>query len=119
MLAGLLLLLTLPISLPWRGLAAAAWLAQNTCQLRVIANGYTRCRRIRIDQTGAVAAQGPDGCWFPATLVTGSVVLAGFAWLRFKADDGQQFVELLSAKRAGNEGWRRLQVIWRHIGAGR
>jgi hypothetical protein len=119
LLAGLVLLLTLRLPLPWRALAAAAWLAENSRQLLVIANGYKRCRRLRIDQTGAVTLQDPDGCWFPATFRPGSVVLADVAWLRFKGDDGQQFAELISAKNAGNESWRRLQVIWRHIGAGR
>jgi len=119
MLVGLILLLTLRIGLPWRVIVAAAWLAANTRHLLVIANGYKRCRRIRIDQTGALTVQAPGGCWFPATFIPGSVVLADVAWLRFKLEDGQQFAELISTKSTRNESWRRLQVIWRHIGAGR
>ena len=118
MIVGLILLLTLPIALPWRALGAAAWLATNTRQLVVIANGHKRCRRIRIEHNGAVTLQAEDGCWFPATFIPGSVVLANVAWLRFKAEDGQQFAELICQKSARNEGWRRLQVIWRHFGAG-
>lgn len=118
-LVGLALLLTLRIALPWRALAAVAWLIANTRQLFGIANGYKRCQRIRIDQSGAVTMQAPDGCWFPATLIQGSVVLTDIAWLRCKAEDGQQFAELIAAKSVRNESWRRLQVIWRHVGAGR
>jgi hypothetical protein len=119
LLAGLVLLLTLRIALHWRVLAAVAWLAVNIRRLFVIANGYKRCRRIRIEHTGTVTIQAADGCWIPATFVPGSVVLANVAWLRCKAEDGRQFAELFNPKCTRDEGWRRLQVIWRHIGAGR
>ena len=116
---GAALIVTLPIEWCWRAFGVLAWLFINIRQLLVIANGFKRCRRIRIEHNGAVTLQALDGCWFPATLLPGSVVLSKVAWLRFKADDGQQFVELICEKGARNEDWRRLQVIWRHIGAGR
>jgi hypothetical protein len=87
--------------------------------LLVIANGYKRCQRIRIEHTGSVTMQDANGCWFTATISPGSVVLPNVAWLCCKAEDGQQFAELISPKSARNEGWRRLQVIWRHVGARR
>jgi hypothetical protein len=116
---GLVLLTTLPITLLWRALANVAWLLVNVRQLLVIAKGYKCCQRIRIEHDGSVTLQAADGCWFPATLIPGSVVLPKVAWLRFRAEDGQQFAELICEKSTRNKDWRRLQVIWRHIGAGR
>ena len=115
---GLALLATLPIALLWRAVAAVAWLLVNIRQLLVFAKGYKCCQRIRIAHNGSVTLQAADGCWFPATLIPGSVVLSKIAWLRFKAEDGQHFAELICQKSARNKSWRRLQVIWRHFGAG-
>ncbi len=115
---GLVLLATLPLALSWRAIAAVAWLLVSVRQLLVIAKGYKRCKRIRIEHNGTVTLWAADGCWFPATLIPGSVVLSKVAWLRFRAEDGQQFAELICEKSARNKGWRRLQVIWRHVGAG-
>lgn len=115
---GLVLLVTLPIAPSWRALAAVAWLLVNVRNLLVIANGYKCYQRIRIEHNGSVTLQAADGCWFPATLIPGSVVLSRVAWLRFRAEDGRKFAELVCEKNARNKGWRRLQVIWRHVGAG-
>ena len=115
---GVILIVTLPIERWLRALGVLAWLFINIRQLVVIANGYKRCRRIRIEHNGAVTLQALDGCWFSATLLPDSVVLSKVAWLRFKVDDGQKLVELICEKNARNKDWRRLQVIWRHFGAG-
>jgi len=112
------LLFTLPIALLWRVVAAGAWALVNVRQLLVIAKGYKCCQRIRIEHDGAVTLQAADGCWIPATFIRGSIVLPKIAWLRFRAEDGQQFAELICERSARNKGWRRLQVIWRHVGAG-
>jgi len=116
---GFAMILLLPIERPWRVLAAIAWLATCTHDLIVIRKGHRQCRRIRIQQDGGVQLLSPDGCWFPATILSGSIVLRGVAWLRFEADNGQRFAELICRKRPQLEAWRRLQVIWRHLGAGR
>jgi len=115
---GLFLLATLPIVLLWRVVAAVAWLLVNVRRLLIIAKGYKCCRRIRIVHNGSVTLQTADGCWVSATLIPGSVVLSKVAWLRFKAEDGQQFAELICEQNARNKSWRRLRVIWRHFGAG-
>lgn len=115
---GLGMLLTLAVPTAWRVAAAAAWTAVNARQLHLIARGYMRCRRIRIASDGSATIQAPDGNWFAATMLAGSIVSSRIAWLRLAADDGQHFAELVRAKNAENEQWRRLQVIWRHLGAG-
>jgi len=115
---GLGMILTLSVPLCWRVAAALVWAVINTRQLQLITRGHKRCRRIRIASGGTATMQAPDGRWFSATILHGSVVLRRIAWLRFAAEDGQHFAELMRRKYAGNEEWRRLQVIWRHLGAG-
>ena len=38
-------------------------------------------------------------------------------WLHLKTADGKQFAELICGDCRESDDWRRLQVIWRHIGA--
>ena len=116
---GLLTITLLSLPLVWRTLAALAWLLLNGRELLLIAKGYKRCRRIRIEHDGAAELLGPDGNWTAATLVAGSIVVRRVAWLRLETQDGRRFAELICYKYAQNEEWRRLQVIWRHLGAGR
>jgi len=59
-----------------------------------------------------------DDCPSGASIEAGSVVLWHFAWLRFRTENGRRHVELMRRKTAQNKDWRRLQVIWRHLGAG-
>jgi len=112
------LILTLTIEKSWRYAAAIVWMLLNTWQLVQIANGYKHCRRIQIGPDGAVRLQGPDGCWISATILRGSVVFGRLAWLRFEAENGRRFAELLRENRLGNKDWRRLRVVWKHLGAG-
>jgi hypothetical protein len=115
---GTALIWMLAIEATWRCAAAVVWLVLNGRQLCQIASGHQHCRCIRMGPSGAVQLQGPDGCWFAATLLPGSVVTGRLAWLRFEAEDGRRFAELLRQKCFGNKDWRRLRVIWNHLGAG-
>lgn len=115
---GLITIAVLSLPFIWRALAALVWLLLNGRDLSLIVKGYKRCRRIRIEHGGAVELLVPDGNWAPATLLAGSVVLRRIAWLRFETQDGRRFAELMCRKKAQNKEWRRLQVIWRHLGAG-
>jgi hypothetical protein len=115
---GTALIWMLAIEASWRYAAAVAWLLLNCRQLCQIVKGYRHCRCIRMGPSGAVQLQGPDSCWFAATLLPGSVVFGRLAWLRFEAEDGRRFAELLRQKCFGNKDWRRLRVIWNHLGAG-
>jgi len=114
---GLVTILALSMPPVWRVLTALAWLIMNGRELVLIAKGYKRCRRIRIGHDGNVELLDRDGCWIPATLVSGTVVLRKYAWLRFETRQGLRFAEPVRAKNAQSEEWRHLQVIWRHLGA--
>ncbi len=93
------------------------WLIFSGRELLIIVRAYQRINRIRIDCSGHVGLRNSSGEWQAARLATGSVVLDRFAWLRIEACDGRRSVELLRGITRKNEEWRRLQVIWRHLGA--
>lgn len=116
--AGAVVCLSMPLGWEWRLAASSLWLLVSERELRVMANGYKRYRGIRLDANGDAALLTRDGDWSPATLLAGSLVLPSLAWLRLKDQDGRQRVELIACKCPENKAWRRLQVIWRHLGAG-
>jgi len=118
MVAGAAICLALPLGWEWRLAASCLWVLVNERELRVIAKGYKHYKGIRIDANGAAALLTPDGDWLPATLLPGSIVLPSLVWLRFKDHDGRHRAELIARECPENKGWRRLQVIWRHLGAG-
>jgi hypothetical protein len=116
--AGIFAVFSLPFAVGWRTLGAGLWVVASVVELSVVARGHYCCQSLRIEQDGNILVTMTDGCCMPATLSAGSVVLGSFAWLRFKAENGRHHVELLCRESPGNKDWRRLQVIWRHLGAG-
>ncbi len=116
--AGAGVCLSMPLPWEWRLAASSLWVLVSERELRAIANGYKRYKGIRLDANGDAALLTCGGEWWPATLLAGSLVLPPLAWLRFKDRDGRQQVELIARKCSENKAWRRLQVIWRHLGAG-
>jgi hypothetical protein len=119
MVFGLALLLAMPIAIHWRVVAAVLWLLLSALEIRAVARGFSLCQRLRIAHNGAIEVVLSDGGRLTATLSAGSIVLPRLAWLRFQADNGQHFAELLRGGSPQNKDWRHLQVIWRHLGAGR
>ena len=117
--AGIPVISTLPVAPFWLWLATGAWCLSGLREILVIANGYRRYRRIRIDSAGAFAVQGPGGDWMAAEVRAGSVVLQRHAWLRFQLADGSGCGELLRGNTFENEHWRRFQLVWRHLGGAR
>jgi hypothetical protein len=115
---GVIAIAGLPFAASWRFLWAALWAALGCFELKAIADGNKHCQRLRIEQDGNMQVTLSSDCCMPATLSAGSVVLGSFAWLRFTAENGRRHVELIRRKSPGNKDWRRLQVIWRHLGAG-
>jgi len=102
----------------WRLLASAIWLVFSARELLNIVAGHKRIRRIHIDSDGSVELVTNEGEQLPAKLLAGSIVLPTLAWLRLEAHDGRRSSELIHGKNAQDKQWRRLQVIWRHLGAG-
>jgi hypothetical protein len=113
------LVLELPFERSWRITGLLLWLFIAAREWLLISRGHKQCDNIRIEHDGTIQLRSGNGCCSMATLCAGSIVLARFAWLRFETNDGRRCVELLRAKSTQNEDWRRLQVIWRHLGAGR
>lgn len=97
------------LAITWVCLCGYEWLAFR--------RGYAASHALRIAAGGHVERQGRDGSWQPVRLCAGSVVLSRFAWLRVAPPGAGAYSEPLSAACHESEDWRRLQVIWRHIGA--
>jgi hypothetical protein len=116
---GFVMILALPVAPLWRVSGAVLWLLTSGREILLIAKGHKRCQHIRIEHNGDMQVTAPNGRCSPATLRAGSVVLSRIAWLRFESQSGQQFAELMRGQCWRNKDWRRLQVIWRHLGAGR
>ena len=115
---GALAIASLPAWVAWKSFGLVAWSIAGGRDLWLIALGYKQCVRIRLHYDGSVQAFSSRGHSVAATLRAGSVVTTGFAWLRIEPADGRPFGLLLRRKAAQNKDWRRLQVIWRHLGAG-
>ena len=115
-LGGLAFLPLLAVSGPVKALLAAGWSALCGFQWLGLRQGYAASGVLRVAAGGLVERQSPDGSWQPARLCAGSVVLARIAWLRIDGPGLRPYAELVGARSQPSEDWRRLQVIWRHIG---
>jgi hypothetical protein len=115
--AGVALILVLAIDVPLRALGCLIWVAIGWFELRRLQLGFDACNGIRIDSNGEIAILNNDQEWVPGTLQTGSVLLRQLGWLRLQSSSGQFFLELIRGDARQSQDWRRLQVIWRHIGA--
>jgi len=115
--AGIAIVLTLPLPTVFRALGLLLWVALSAAELRRSERGFDCCSCIRLRCDGSVEVRGGDDEWLSGSLSTGSLVLANHAWLRIRLDDGRQIDELLRGDARRSHDWRRLQVIWRHIGA--
>ncbi len=105
-------------ALPRFGLSLVClWL--GSAELARLHRGFAACTAIRLTSDGSAGIESGDGSWAPARLESGSIVLRRLAWLRLRTDDGRLVTELLRGDARHCHDWRRLQVIWRHFGAGR
>ena len=116
-LAGLIIVPTLPLAATLRVALAIAWTGLCSYEWLAMWRGYVTGGRLRIDAGGSVERQCLDGTWESARLCAGSVVVSRFAWLRIAPPGMRPYAELVAGDGRESEDWRRLQVIWRHIGA--
>jgi hypothetical protein len=79
--------------------------------------GHALCRRLRMSAGGELLLLDPLGNWHTARLLPGSVLLRRIGWIRLETGIGQRCAELVRGSCRESDDWRRLQVIWRHIGA--
>lgn len=115
--AGCVLLLTLPFDIGWRFLLCACWIGSCWFELSGLQRGHADCRAMRLHQDGSIEIRNRDWEWVSAEMQRDSVVFAHLAWIRAHGGGGHRYAELLSGNARACQEWRRLQVIWRHIGA--
>ena len=116
-LAGLGLALLLPFAAVPQAVLALAWRCLSGRECHAFWRGYAGGGALRIAADGEVRVRSHGGGWQPARMRPGSVVLPRLAWLRVDVPGKRPYAELVSADSQKSEEWRRLQVIWRHIGA--
>ena len=116
-LVGLGFVPLLPVSGELKTGCAAVWLGLCGHEWVALWRGYTRSRGLRIAAGGHVERECRDGSWQPARLCAGSIVLPRVAWLRIDPPNMSPYAEPLRGDCSESEDWRRLQVIWRHVGA--
>ena len=115
--AGLLAILTLPLH-PWARLGVAlGWIVLAVVELRQLRRAWRNCRRFRFHAGGEIQLLGSDGHWRAGCLVSGGVLLGKVGWMRLRDPAGLTFGELIAGDPRSSHDWRRLQVIWRHVGA--
>ncbi len=113
---GVVLILTLPLHAAALIAGSVGWLLLCARELVVAGQGFSYCCRLRIAVDGHILLLDPDGVWQPARLLSGSAVLRRVGWILFETSEGRQFAELVRGRCRESDDWRRLQVIWRHIG---
>ena len=113
---GVVLILTLPLHAAALIAGSVGWLLLCARELVVVGQGFSYCCRLRIAVDGDILLLDPDGVWQPARLLSGSAVLRRVGWILFETSEGRQFAELVRGRCRESDDWRRLQVIWRHIG---
>ena len=116
-LAGVLLALSLPLGALIRALIVCGWLFLCGREMAHTWRGYALGGALRISRDARIEVRLVGGEWRTASLVSGSLVLPGVAWLRISVADRPAYGELLTGNPRKNKDWRRLLVIWRHIGA--
>lgn len=114
---GLLVILLLPVHVGLRFTGAAVWVLASGIEFLRLQRAYARYCGLRVCHDGAVHLQERGGEWQAASLLPGSVLLRRTAWVRLRSEHGEVFAELLCGRCRDNPDWRRLHVIWRHIGA--
>lgn len=112
-LTGGVLIIALPVAPAWSVACLVLWTALSGLELKASLEGMARIERLRLGADGQLVGLSPDGAAEALTLLSGSMVLARFAWLRVRFADGSRYGELLLAADRPADEWRRLQLIWR------
>jgi hypothetical protein len=116
---GIVAVLTLPWPAAVRGALAVAWAIGVARELDRLRHAWRDCRGLRLRADGSASALGRDGRWQPVTLLADGVLLRHWGWIRLRTATGRVFAEPLRGACRKSHDWRRLQVIWRHVGADR
>ena len=117
-LAGAAVLMALEAPLWLRLVGGAVWCAGIALKIRKLRMGWSECVAFRVHADGSLAVLGPDGEWRPGRLEADGVLLRRWGWLRLRAVRGTPFAEPVRGSCRLSRDWRRLHVLWRHVGAG-
>jgi hypothetical protein len=112
---GLMLVICLPLGPAWRGVIGVAWVCDVCRELFNLRTFSTRLHSVRLDQTGHIVADGPDG-EDELTLLSGSLVMPRIAWLRLRFADNCRGAELFRGDMDKDPQWQQFQLIWRQSG---
>ena len=104
-----------PLALRLCGLAA--WIVIVGAQLRTLRRGWSTCVALRVHADGTVTVLDPSGRWLPGQLEPDGLLLRRWGWIRLGTTAGRPFAEPLRGACRESREWRRLQVVWRHVGA--
>jgi hypothetical protein len=116
---GLIVVASLPWSPALLIAIGAAWAGRSGWELLRLCRAWTDCLGLRLAADGGAKTLGADGRWRPAGVLNGSVLLRRWGWVRLRTESGTVFAEPLRGSCRKSHDWRRLQVIWRHVGAAR
>jgi hypothetical protein len=111
-------ILILPVADGLQMLGVTVWTLLMAVDYCIHSLSQRRCRRIRVYSDGSASVQDSAGVWQPTVLSQDCIVLPKYAWLKLTSADGTRYYELLRGSCRESEQWRRLQVIWRHMGSG-
>lgn len=115
--AACLVIMSLPFG-TWLKLAGCGlWALMAGRELRQLRRAWRACLRLRVWPGGEVELLEADGQWYAASLESGSVLLQKTGWFRLRDRHGGRHGELLRGDPRSSPDWRRLQVIWQHVGA--
>ena len=114
---GVALILAMPLQPVVLITGLGGWLALCAWELIKMYRGYALCRRLRMSVGGELLLLDPLGNWHTARLLPGSVLLRRVGWIRLETGIGHRCAEPVRGSCRESDDWRRLQVIWRHIGA--
>lgn len=116
-LLGQLMVWLMPIAAQWRLLACVTCLAVVASELYRLRRAWRSYSCARLIHDGTAELLNADGQWQPAELLPGCLLLRRIGWMRLRTGDGVCFAALFRGHCRHAADWRRLQVIWRHIGA--
>ena len=117
--AGIWTVSNLAISTELRWLGGVGWAFAVLARGGIMLATQLRYPIVRIHADGSALLQNAQGEWCSATMSDNCVILANFAWLDLLLVDNTRYSVLVRGKSRKSQQWRRLQVIWRHMGSGR
>ena len=116
---GVFMILAMPYPVFLRLSAAVVWGYFAAHEIAMLRRAYGRYRVLELDNNEDIRLLDFDGNWHRARLLPGSVLLRRAGWLRVRDARGRVFGEPVRGSCRDGRAWRRLQLIWRHVGAHR